>query len=319
LVRRFGAYTAMPSTSAASRACFVTGADAGYFWLASAAIQSLDEQCPGADVRVLDFGVTPAQADFLRSRHLLLERPAEVPAGLHPYELKTCFGRYVRALPHENIVWLDGDVLCVGDAAAAVNALFRQMERKGSQVAACPDMGPNPTLGRFASSFPAPALASFIGSAPGRGGLRYLNTGVIAFRGARGFFAQWERMAARMPGETCIDQNAFNILVHGNPDAALVLDPAVWNVHSSLLGRARLDGTGCRCEGSATRAVFLHGTSYRLEFVDEYPVQLRVAGLEIDTVVKSFRDTTMRRHHLELLKRFVKTHAAALKDCGVAS
>ena len=126
-------------------------------------------------------------------------------------------------------------------------------------------------------------------------------------------------MAARMPGETCIDQDASNIHVHGKPDAALVLDPAVWNVHSSLLGRARLDGTGCRCEGSATRAVFLHCTSYRLEFIDEYRVQLRVAGLEIDTVVKSFRDATMRRHHLELLKRFVKAHAAALKDCGVAS
>lgn len=309
----------MPSTSPASRACFVTGADAGYFWLASAAIQSLDEQCPGADVRVMDFGVTPAQADFLRSRHLLLERPAEVPAGLHPYVLKTCFGRYVRALPHENIVWLDGDILCVGDAAAAVTALFRQMERNGSQVAACPDMGPNPTLGRFASSYRAPALGSFIGSDPGRAALRYLNTGMIAFRGARGFLAQWERIAARMPGETCIDQNAFNILVHGNPDAALVLDPAVWNVHSGLLGRAHLDGTGCRCEGSATRAVFLHCTSYQLEFIDKYRVQLRVAGLEIDTVVKSFRDATMRRHHLELLKRFVMAHAAALKECGVAS
>lgn len=309
----------MPSTAPAARACFVTGADAGYFWLASALLQSLDEQCPGADVRVMDFGVTPAQADFLRSRRLLLERPAEVPARLHPYVAKTCFGRYVRDLPHENIVWLDGDVLCVGDAAGAVTALVRQMARTGRQVAACPDMGPHPTLGRFAASYAAPALESFIGSDPDRRDLRYLNTGMIAFRRAREFFDRWERLAARMPGETCIDQNAFNILVYGNPDVAVVLDPAVWNVHSSLLGRARFDGTGWQCGGAATRAVFLHCTSYQREFIDEYRVQLRVAGLEVDTVVKSFRDATMRRHHLELLKRFVIAHATALRSCGVVS
>lgn len=309
----------MTTATPPARPCFVTGADAGYFWLAGALLQSLDERVPGVDARVMDFGLSPAQAAFLRERGRLLPRPADVPAGLHPYVLKTLFGRYLRELPHERVVWLDGDVVCVGDAAGATGALFDAMARDGRRVAACPDMGPNPTLARFAASYPAPALASFVRADPPRGELRYLNTGVIAFRDARRFFEEWERLAARMPGETCIDQNAFNMLVHADPARSLVLDAGVWNVHGSLLRQARASAPGWICDGRDATAVFLHATAHHGEGIGEVKVGLDVAGVAFETVFKTFHDPAMRRAHLEALRRFVVAHAGALRAAGVVA
>ncbi len=307
----------MTSATPPDRPCFVTGANAGYFWLAGALLQTLDERVPGVDVRVMDFGLAPPQVAFLRERGRFLARPAGVPAGLHPYVLKTLFGRYVRELPHERIVWLDGDVVCVGDAGAATRELFDGMARDGRRVAACPDMGPHPTLARFTASYPAPALATFVRANPPRGELRYLNTGVIAFRDARRFFDDWERLAARMPGETCIDQNAFNILVHADPPRGLVLDAGVWNVHGTLLREARASAVGWTCAGRDTPAVFLHATAHHGDGIGEVKLSLAVAGVALDTVVKTFHDAAMRRAHLEALRRFVAAHADALRSCGV--
>lgn len=309
----------MHSQPDTGRPIFVTGANEDYFWLANALLAGLEERMPGVDARVLDFGLAPAQAEFLRARRRWVGRPPEVPADAHPYVLKTYFGRYVRDLPGPNIVWLDGDILCVGDVEDRMRTLFDAMERHGRQVAAAPDMGPNGTLARFVAAYAAPALASYVRAEPSRGDLRYLNTGVIAFRDAQRFFDDWERLAARIPGEICIDQNAFNMLVHADPGRSVILEAGVWNVHSGLLADVRQREDRWHCGARDEPALFLHATSHRGESTGEVRLSLRAGGVEVAAMVKTFNDPAMRRAHLETLRRFVTANAADLRACGVVA
>jgi hypothetical protein len=219
--------------------CFVTGANRRYFWLVAAAIQSLREQAPAIDIRVMDFGFSEQQAAFLADRGFILARPARVPANLHPYTLKTLFANYVVGLPHENFVWFDSDMLCTCPGIDRVSALIEVMRERGTVVAACQDMGPHPTLSRFADAFHAPGLKKFVDENPDMAERPYLNTGFIVFSSAARFLVEWPRVAARIQGEVCIDQNAFNILFHGNPGVGEVLPATRWNVHSGLLPSVR--------------------------------------------------------------------------------
>ena len=152
--------------------CFVTGANSNYFWLVNAAVESLSGQAPDVDIRIMDFGFTPEQAGFFSAQGRLLPRPFEIPGNLHPYTLKTCFGLYARELPFKNFAWFDSDMLCLDPAISSVASLFDDMTATGKKFAACPDMGPNPTLSRFASAFQAPALARFAAEHPGNADLR---------------------------------------------------------------------------------------------------------------------------------------------------
>lgn len=296
--------------------CFVTGANRRYFWLVAAAVQSLREQAPSIDIRVMDFGFSEQQAAFLADRGILLARPARVPANLHPYTLKTLFANYVAGLPHENFVWFDSDMLCTNPGIARVAALIRTMREKGAIVAACQDMGPHPTLSSFAKAFHAPALMKFVEENPGMEDRPYLNTGFIVFSSAARFLAEWPRITARIQGEVCIDQNAFNILFHGNPGAGAILPATRWNVHSGLLPSVREQQGHLSChEDDVT---LLHCTSNGNEHHEEADISIRIAGVEQKAVFKTFRQPRLRELHLGALSRFLKDNAPQLKACGVA-
>lgn len=295
--------------------CFVTGADSNYFWLVSAAVQSVREQAPELDVRVMDFGFTEPQARFLSEQGLLLPRPAELPQNLHPYTLKTLFVSYVRDLKHRNFAWFDSDMLCVDPDFRSVAVELAMMDTSAIFVAACPDMGPNPTLDRFAKAFQAPALSRFVSENPELADKPYLNTGFILFSNASAFLAKWPRVASRMPGEICIDQNAFNILFYSNEETGRILDPRRWNVHSNLLPNVEQGSGSLRCEDQ--KIALLHCTSHRNVHHEELAIQLKVAETETQVRFKTFRNPALRQGHLATLVRFARQHAPQLKAHGI--
>ena len=295
--------------------CFVTGADSNYFWLVNAAVQSIRELAPELDIRVMDFGFSDPQAGFLRDQGLLLARPPELPPNLHPYTLKTLFVSYVRDLKHKNFVWFDSDMVCVDSQFRNVAQELAAMEASGISVAACPDMGPNPTLQMFASAFQAPALARFITENPGLADQPYLNTGFILFANASVFLARWPRVASRMPGEICIDQNAFNVLFHGDRASGRILDPRRWNVHSNLLPKVEQGAGSWQCEDQ--KIALLHCTSHRNVHHEELTVQLKVAETETSVRFKTFRNPALRQGHLGALVRFARQYAPQLKAHGI--
>ena len=296
------------------RFVFVTGANSNYFWLVNAAVESLSEQAPDLDIRVMDFGFTPEQARFFSTQGRLLPRPFEIPANLHPYTLKTCFGLYVRELQVKNFAWFDSDMLCLDPAISSVAALIDEMTATGKKFAACPDMGPNPTLSRFASAFDAPALARFAAERPGNADRRYLNTGFVLFADAHEFLTQWPRLTAKIQGEVCIDQNAFNILFYSNASQGMILNPKRWNAHSALLGETHTKNNQVFCGDE--RVALLHCTSHQNVFHDELTIGLKVAGSTVPARFKTFREENLRRLHLAALERFLRKNAAGLKASG---
>ena len=310
-------HSAPTSSEVLKQTCFITGANSNYFWLANTAIQSLQEQAPEIDIRVMDFGFTAEQARFLGDQGLLLPRPSEIPKNLHPYTLKTCFGLYARPLPHQNFVWIDSDMLCLMSPSSLIADLLTNMINTGKKVAACQDKGPNPTLEEFARNFRAPALSQFVTANRAVATQPYLNTGFTVFAGATEFLAKWPRLTAKIQGEVCIDQNAFNILFHANPVDGLILDARRWNVHSGLLADLKTDQQPLVCYGE--KIVLLHCTSHKNLYHDEMPVNLKIAGATIPARYKTFRDEALRRIHLATLERFLKANAVQLKSAGVVS
>ena len=308
-------HSAPASIEVLRQTCFITGANSNYFWLANTAIQSLREQAPDLDIRVMDFGFTAEQARFLSNQGTLLSRPTEIPDNVHPYTLKTCFGLYARPLPHKNFVWIDSDMLCLMPPSALIADLLTNMIERGKKVAACQDMGPNPTLEEFARNFRAPALSHFITANKALAMKPYLNTGFTVFAGATEFLAKWSRLTAKIQGEVCIDQNAFNILFHANPVEGLMLDARRWNVHSGLLAELNTDQQPLACNGE--KIVLLHCTSHQNLYHDEMSVSLKIAGAVVPARFKTFRNQTLRQIHLATLERFLKANAAQLKSAGV--
>jgi hypothetical protein len=294
--------------------CFVTGADQRYFWIVNATIQSLKEQSPGLQVHVMDFGFTPAQARFLEAEGTLLPRPPEIPDNVHPYTLKTCFGLYVRKLDRPNHIWVDSDMMCMQPLQPRALALIGQMKATGRQFAICPDMGPNPTLADFARNLHAPALTRFIDESPSRASLTYLNTGFIAFAGASAFLAQWPRLTARIQGEQCIDQNAFNMLFHANAAQGLVLDPKTWNAHGELLTQAECRDGIWWC--GSEQVVLFHCTSHQNIHHTPAIFNLRLRDRVVPLEFKTFRNPALQKHHLQVLERFLQQKGAALVEAG---
>lgn len=304
------------ATGILQRTCFVTGANQNYFWLVAAAVQSLREQAPTLQLKVMDLGFSRPQAAFLEAQELLLARPRGVPADIHPYTLKTLFGAYVRALDHANFAWFDSDMVCTDPHFTNVSEILADMKATGIQVAACPDMGPYPTLSQFASAFHAPALAETIVRNPGWEHRPYLNTGFILFSEASRFLDEWPRITSRIQGEVCIDQNAFNILFHQAPEAGMILPSRRWNVHSGLLAEVTDVEGKLRC-GDQTVAL-LHCTSNGNTLHHEQVISVKVAGVEQKAKLKTFRNPKLSQVQLGYLSRFVKQNAAELRVHGVA-
>jgi len=307
---------AASATDILRQTCFVTGANLNYVWLVAAAVQSLREQAPMLQLKVMDFGFTRPQVAFLEAQDLLLTRPRGVPANIHPYTLKTLFGAYVSGLSHANFAWFDGDMVCTDAQFTNISEVLEAMKANGVQVAACPDMGPNPTLSQFASAFHAPALAASVARNPGWEHRLYLNTGFILFSEASMFLEEWPRITSRIQGEVCIDQNAFNILFHQHPEAGMFLPSRRWNVHSGLLMEVtEVDGKLC-CGDQ--KVALLHCTSNGNTLHEEQVISIKVAGVEQKAKFKTFRNPLLRQHQLGYLSRFVKQNAAELRAHGVA-
>lgn len=304
------------TTEILRQTCFVTGADQNYFWLVAAAVQSLREHAPSLQLKVMDFGFSPQQATFLEAQGLLLARPRGVPSGIHPYTLKTLFASYVSGLSHTSFAWFDSDIICTDPQVTGISEVLSRMKAQGVHVAACPDMGPHPTLSQFANAFHAPALADFVTRNAQCAQRPYLNTGFILFSDASRFLDEWPRITSRIQGEICIDQNAFNILFHQNPQAGFILPSRRWNAHSRLLSEVKEVGGRLYCGDQAV--TFLHCTSNGNTLHQEQVLSIKIAGVEQKARFKTFRDPLLGKIQLGYLSRFVKLHAAALRAHGVA-
>ncbi len=278
----------------------VTGCDARMFWQALILLESAGEGLP---VLVCDYGLEPAQADWLRRRGRLLERvqdgwPAE---RQHVFYYKTALGRFLAPRgPFDWVAWLDADTLLAPGAAAALRDLADAMAASGDRVAACPDgIG---TFGAFADQVsprhvPADLFRPTFQAYGLDDGRAYLNVGMLLCR--PDLLAEWEAVAEAIPPQLCLDQTAFNIAAH-RAGGLRILPAVAWNCHGALLAQVTVaDGTPMV---NGQPVWLLHATSTEGHVVNRR-ITLRHGGMDIVAELKLFAEPALQALQLDLLQR----------------
>jgi len=285
-----------PSRSAS----FITGIDHNYFLLAGMLLESLDRHFPAIPVKVMDFGLTDAQQAFFRSKGLLLEMPAGLARGDHPYKFKSRMGDFLG--PDFGVpVWLDADIIATGDGTAQLRAI-------------APDQGPCVTLADFPRVHNGPHLADAIRAEPALGACRYLNVGVVFFRAGEAL-AEWGALTPSFEGDMCWEQNAFNVLCHRDPAQVLVLDGRAWNMHGALLDRVRGERGNIRCEGEPV--FFAHAASSDGGHLTWGEMDFEFDGCPYKNFIKFFTNGALRDMQEEHLSNFLSNNLGLLKETGV--
>ena len=301
------------------RISFVTGITENHFLMAGVLAESLDRYFPLIPFYVMDFGLSAPQQAFFRAKGMLLEMPAGLAKGDHPYKLKSCIGAYLPegfGVP----VWIDADMIAVSDGTAAVQALAAAMAAQGQRFALAPDQGsaasgPH-TLASLAAAplLKVPAFAEFVRTHPALAQRPYLNVGWVMYR-AGDALTDWRERAAAFEGDMMWEQNAMNSICNADPGAVQVLDARVWNVHSGLLDALGGTADGLHCGGQ--RCIFLHATSPDAAHISWGEMSFEFAGMPYRNFVKFFTHPMLRQLQQGYMNDFLGANLPLLRELGV--
>lgn len=299
----------MPSTI-----CLVTGVDQNMFPQLLLLAGSLRRHSPALALHVCDFGLTEAQRTYVRRRHVLLDKPADIKPR-HPWDYKANLARYLTAVAADAAVWIDADMIVLTDLVAPLQELLGEMERDGHAVAVAES---GVTVAEQLAAEPAPSYATLVQrfdqSAP------YLNSGFFVCR-ARGFLDVWAAQTAIMSFEKLYEQNAFNLVVLGSRQQVRVLDRFRWNLVANDLDQARINASadGVSITGPTGRTLILHATSTdRARDLVEISIPLSYNGKDFSTVVRMIkRPAELLPFQQQVTIEAVHAESTQLIDCGV--
>jgi len=281
---------------------FVTGVDRAMFFQLFPLLESLRRNSPGTTLHVCDFGLSAAQAAFLRAKGVLLERPDQEKLPPHPWYDKARLGAYIARLGDRPVVWLDSDIIVLDDFPAAMRGLCAAMAEQGSWLAAA-------SAGSVGDSLPGgsgPHFRALMANADLT--LPYFQAGLFLCRSAA-FLRRWNRLCAAMPMELLFEQSAFNHAAMDLDGATTVLDPLVWNLpaHDVEAAGVAIAGERLAITTAAGPAHVLHLTSIdRARDLCAMQLWLSVGGVEIRPTVR------MMNHPKPLLEFQVALTAAAI-------
>ncbi|MCG5239032.1 hypothetical protein ACIU1J_07605 [Azospirillum doebereinerae] len=221
----------------------VTGCDARYFLTTLAFLEGLGDRFPRASVRVCDFGLTDGQREYLRAAGVLLDRPAILPPGAHPYLCKGHLSEYCSGEAWDTLLWLDSDMLLGALDLAVVEAAADGLRNAGKALAA------TGTIDRFTiAQTMAELRTNGHHVAPAEDLLRkravdqslpYISSGLMLWV-SRGPLAYWATVCRSVPPQALLEQNVLNALVMGNPAMVEVLDARLWQVYDAPLAEIRM-------------------------------------------------------------------------------
>jgi len=291
----------------------VTGADRGFFLMGCVLKRSLARWAPTLPFYFLDFGLDAGQRRFFQERGMLIERPASVPADLHPFVCKMALGEYLKQREWSAAVWLDSDMLVVGPLQDRLAEVITEMAAAQSEVAACSVETIRELL---AGGWP---MAPFVEALQAEGisfDTTYYNNGAVVFRSAE-FLDAWWTLARQIPAHTCVDQNLFNLLALRRKRITR-LPVRVWNLHGALLPEASAvmeDGQRRIVAGAENETVVvLHPTSIR--DLHHVPLNCRV-GSSCNQLFKLFRNPALRECQMQAIAELIAEDGEALARAGV--
>jgi hypothetical protein len=308
---------------------YITGCDAPFFNSLLICLQSFAERMPGHRLFVCDFGLTGAQAEFLRGLGVLLARPPAL-ASRGVFFCKSGLVQYLRhnghkVEDHDAVIWLDADITLMDVRSADFEAVIADLINARADVAACLEpVGRD--VGQVIAQFPdASAIAPFDRMVADTGidrGAPYLCTGLIFFRSAA-VLGRWADMAHEVADHPLFDQNVFNLVVHQDRVPFLALACTDWQAYGDALDRVRLVPSG---PGRRTAArlgehniKLLHTTSSVPGHLLITTCRMTVRDLDLTGPFKLFLAEPLRQHQLQLLALFVAVHGEALFRLGLCA
>lgn len=307
----------MPTPPRPPRVSFVTGINENYFLMAGVLGESLDRYFPLIPFYVMDFGLSVPQQAFFRAKDMLLEMPAGLAKGDHPFKLKSCTGTY---LPEDfgTPVWVDADMIALRDGTGALRAQAEAMAREGRRFALAPDQGSSAsgpqTIAAYCRNNPVPALAGFLREHPDAAQRPYLNTGLVMFRAADRL-DDWRERSAAFFGEPIWEQNAFNAICHAAPELVAELDARVWNAHGPLLSAISGPPDAIACAGAP--CIFAHATSPDAAHISWGEMSFEFAGMPYRNFVKFFTNPTLKQLQQGYMNDFLGANLQLLRELGV--
>src|SRR5437667_8830246 len=197
---------------------FVTGANRAFFPTLMVLLQSFAEQIDRRLLYVCDYGLAPAQREFLRRRALLLERSPTLGPPMSPLREKAVLHEYFRhsrlaATDIDAVVWLDGDLTIVECSLAEIEAVPAEMARTDVEIAACPQ-GTIAKLiaalrrhGSGGAPFESTLAESAIDTAR-----PYYSTGIFVCQ-SPSFLERWREMSRAAAHRPLRDQNIHKVVV----------------------------------------------------------------------------------------------------------
>lgn len=296
------------------RILYVAGADAHFFGLLGALIESFEAAVPGGRLLVCDYGFTPAQRAFLDRRGMRLPRPDTLAPDLHHFYQKAALIDYLagRESEADAVVWIDSDMVLLNPLLPALSDIVTRMRDEGRELAICQEASVG-SIAEFLARLddPSVTLAPFA-EALERAGIPtrcpYLNTGFFVCTEPR-LLHDWKRLTFAVTPHLLLEQNMMNVLALRTPSKVLVLPGEVWNAHG-----AHLDTTGLRhdpdCAYGHLPIKVLHATSATRHHIRKMELRVEVAGQPVVTHFKSFRDPDLQAIHIGFAHRFILRHRA---------
>jgi hypothetical protein len=307
---------------------FVTGSDAAFFNSMLVGLQSFAERMPGERLLVCDFGFTGAQAEFLRSLGVLLQRPPEL-ASRGAFACKAALLAFLRhnghGLGHEDaVIWLDADLTLMEVGAGDFAAVLTAMTKTGIAIAVCPKPLKR-SFGQMLSGANASAMAPSARLAAQLGmdfALPYVSSGLFLCRSVP-FLARWQELALAVADHPLFEQNMFNAALHENRTAFLALDCEEWQAQGPSLDKITLvaaaNGGRSAAHIGDKNVKTLHTTSGMPGHLLIGNCRMTVRGLDLVGPFKLFLAEALRLYQLQLLASFVVTHSEALLRLGICS
>jgi len=307
---------------AAMKMLFVTGSNAAFFNSLLICLQSFSERLPGQRLLVCDFGLTPAQAQFLQHLGLLLPRPPAL-AGLGVFQCKAALLAYLRHGGHpigddDAVVWLDADLTLMQVGIADFESVIGAMTSAGADVAVCAE----PTgrsLGEMAAIFsdaakmaPFARMIATTGLSPA---LPYVSTGLLFCR-APAVLERWMKLTLAVAEHPLFEQNMFNVVLHQNRIPHLALDCEEWQAYGASLDKIHLaqaePGARPAARIGSKNIKTLHTSSPQPGHLLIAACRMTVRDVELTGPFKLFLAEALRLHQLQLLAGFIVEHREAL-------
>jgi hypothetical protein len=305
---------------------FVTGANSAFFPTLMVLLQSFAEQIDRRLLYVCDYGLAPAQQEFLRRRALLLERSPALGPPMSPLREKAILHEYFRhsgleATEADAVVWLDGDLTIVDCSLVEIEAVTAEMARRDIEIAACPQgtiaelVASLRRRGSAGAPFERSLAESAIDTAK-----PYYSTGIFLCR-SPSFLERWSetsRVAAEQP---VLDQNMFNIVVHRGARPVLALDIDIWQTQADAIDRVQVTLDPARSvrrlmlDGRSVK--ILHSTSPSMRQLFIGMASFSVADLVLEASFKLLRLKPLLEVQLDLLSRFLTENRTELLELEI--